>query len=121
MLLLTIVTALGGFVLGAYLTDRYAPPLARMPGSVAVAVVICILVGAACGLACMHTYTMIHDFVSGPALGHELAREAGSPSASTDAHTLADTAIVIATQCGVLLALAVTAFLLAPAHRRAEH
>lgn len=120
MLGLTIVTALGGFAVGAYVTYRYAPPLARMPGSGAVGIVICILVGAACGLACMHSYTAIHDFVSGPSLGNGLGREAGSPSASTDARTLAEAAIVIATQSGVLLALAVTAFLLAPAYRRAE-
>jgi hypothetical protein len=68
-------------------------------------------------------HALIHDdprLRSGPSLGNGLGREAGSPSASTDARTLAEAAIVIATQSGVLLALAVTAFLLAPAHRRAE-
>jgi hypothetical protein len=120
MLVLTVVTALGGFALGAYTSYRYAPSLARTPGSVAVGVVICILVGAASGLACMHTYMTIHNIVSGPAIGNGLGREAGSPSASADAQTLAEAAIVIATQSGVLLALAVTAFLLAPAHRHIE-
>jgi hypothetical protein len=120
MLVLTVVTALGGFALGAYATYRYAPSLARTPGSVAVGFVICALVGAASGLACMHAYLTIHDLVSGPGFGNGLLREAGSPSASTDAETLADAAIVIATQSGVLLALAATAFLLAPAHRPAQ-
>jgi hypothetical protein len=120
MLVLTIVTALGGFALGAYATFRYAPTLARAPGSRAVGLVVCALVGAACGLACMHTYLTIHDFIGHPVLGDGLAREAGTPSASTDAETLADSVIVIATQSGVLLALAATAFLLAPAHRSAE-
>ncbi len=119
MLVLTIVTALGGFALGAYLTDRYAPPVARIPGSAAIGVVICVLVGAACGLACMHTYKMIHDFVSGSGIGNGLGG-GGGPSASADAETLAGTAISIATQSGVLLALAVTAFLLTPAHARSE-
>jgi hypothetical protein len=120
MLVLTIVTALGGFALGAYATFRYAPTLARRPGSLAVGIVVCVLVGAAAGLACMHTYLMVHDFVGGPAFANDLAREAGSPGASTDAETLADAVIVIATQSGVLLALAATAFLLAPAHRPDE-
>jgi hypothetical protein len=120
MLLLTIVTALGGFAVGAYATFRYAPTLARQPGSLAVGLVICVLVGAATGLACMRAYLMIHNFVSGPSLGNGLAREAGGPSASADAETLADAVIVIATQSGVLLALAATAFLLAPAHRADE-
>jgi hypothetical protein len=120
MLLLTIVTALGGFAVGAYATFRYAPTLAQAPGSIGVGVVICVLVGAASGLALMHTYLMIHGFVAGPTLGG-LAREAGNPSASSDAQTLASAVIVIATQSGVLLALAASAFLFAPAHVSSEH
>ncbi len=121
MVILTIVTVLGGFALGAYLAYRYLPSLAQRPGSTAVGLVICILVGAASGLACMHVYLTIHDIVSQSAVGGGLAREAGgAPSASTDAQTLAEATIVIATQTGVLLALAATTFLLAPAHRRVE-
>ena len=56
MLGLTIAFALGGFALGSYLAYRYAPPLARAHGSTAVGVVICLLVGAAVGLACMYVY-----------------------------------------------------------------
>lgn len=115
MIGLTIAFALGGFALGSYLAYRYAPPLTRARGSTAVGVVICLLVGAAVGLACMYVYLGIHALVyEGPvtAIGDE---NGGSAAASPDANIFASTVYSIANQSGVLLALAAGLHLLGSA------
>ncbi len=115
MLVATIVVTLGGFAAGAFATFRYAPTLAQTPGSVAIGLVICALAGAACGLAAMHVYLAIHEFADGGLAGSGLGDEISAPS--RDAQTLANAALAIASQSGVLAALATTVFLLARPHR----
>lgn len=120
MLSLTIACALGGFALGSYLTYRYAPPLVRTRGSTAVGIVICVLVGAAVGLACMYLYlgiyALIHESPLRAAVGDE---GGGGPSASPDANIFGSTVFAIASQSGVLLALAAGVHLLASTGRAA--
>lgn len=121
MLIATIVVTLGGFAAGAYATYRYAPTLAQAPGSVAIGVVICALAGAACGLAAMHVYLAIHDFVDARGLGRAaIGSDVGGSAVnepSQDATTLANAVLAIAIQSGTLAALAVTVFLVARPHR----
>jgi|GEM_PF-2993961 len=116
MIGLTIAFALGGFALGSYLAYRYAPPLVPARGSTAVGVVICALVGAAVGLACMYVYLGIHALVyEGPltaAIGDE---NGGGSAASPDANIFAGAVYSIASQSGVLLALAAGVHLLGSA------
>ena len=115
MLALTIVTTLVGFALGAYATYRYAPTLGNAPGSVAVGLIVCGLVGAACGLACMYVYLAIHAFATAPALDTGLASAGiGSGGRSPDAEIFTNAVYSIASQPGVLLAVAVGVYLLAP-------
>jgi hypothetical protein len=116
LLALTIAFALGGFALGAYLTYRYAPPLLRARGSTAVGLVICALVGAAVGLACMYVYLAIYQLINaGPLTGSLNSENGGGPSASPDANIFAAAAYSIASQSGVLLALAAGVHLLGSA------
>lgn len=116
MLALTIVTALGGFALGAYATYRYAPSLGNAPSSVAVGLIVCGLVGAACGLACMYVYLAIHAFATTPAFDTGLATAGiGSSGRSPDAAILTNLVYSIASESGVLLAVAAGVYLLAPA------
>lgn len=122
MLVATIAVTLGGFAAGAYATYRYAPTLAQEPGSVAIGLVICALAGAACALAAMHVYLAIHDFVDAgsvgrAAIGSDVVGGAISEP-SRDAETLANAALAIAVQSGVLAALAATVFVLGRPHRR---
>lgn len=117
MLGLTIVTALGGFALGSYLTFRYAPTLAPGPGSVAIGLIVCALVGAATGLACMYVYVAIYEFVREPAVNSGLLAVSGGHEVSPDANIFVGAVFSIATESGVLLALAAGVFLLAPARR----
>ncbi|HEY2571498.1 MAG TPA: hypothetical protein VGI27_08490 [Solirubrobacteraceae bacterium] len=113
MLGLTIAFALGGFALGFYLTYRYAPPLVRARGSTAVGIVICVLVGAAVGLACMYVYLTIYQLINaGPLTGVLNGESGGAPSASPDANIFAAAVYSIASQSGVLLALAAGVHLL---------
>jgi hypothetical protein len=115
MLALTIVTALGGFTLGTYATYRYAPSLGNAPSSVVVGLIVCGLVGAACGLACMYIYLAIHAFAYTPALDGLTGAELGSNSGSPDAGIFINAVYSIASQSGVLLAAAAGVYLLAPA------
>ncbi len=116
MIGLTIAFALGGFALGSYLAYRYAPPLARARGSTAVGVVICVLVGAAVGLACMYVYLGIYALIhEGPLTGAISNENGGGPTASPDANIFAGTVYSIASQSGVLLALAAGLHLLGSA------
>jgi hypothetical protein len=118
MLVLTIATTVVGFALGAYATYRFTPTLARTSGSVAFAVVPCGLVGAASGLACLYIYLAIYEFVKEPALNSGLATATGqSLSASPDANIFVNAVYSIASESGVLLALAAAVFLLAAPHR----
>ncbi len=116
MLALTIACALGGFALGSYLTYRYAPPLVRARGSTAVGIVICVLIGAAVGLACMYVYlgiyALIHDGPLTAAIGGE---NGGGPMASPDANIFTNVVYSITSQSGVLLALAAGVHLLGSA------
>ncbi len=116
MIGLTVAFAVGGFALGSYLAYRYAPPLVQARGSTAVGVVICVLVGAAVGLACMYVYlgiyALIHDGPLTSAIGDE---NGGGPTASPDANIFAGAVYSIATQSGVLLALAAGVHLLGSA------
>lgn len=114
MLALTIVTALAGFVLGAYATYRYAPSLGNAPSSVAVGLIVCGLVGAACGLGCMYIYLAIHAFAYSPALDGLTGAELTSNGASPDAAIFINAVYSIASQSGVLLAVAAGVYLLAP-------
>jgi hypothetical protein len=115
MLALTIVTALGGFALGTYATYRYAPALGNAPSSVAIGLIVCGLVGAACGLACMYVYLAIHAFVTTPAFDTGLANAGiGSDGRSPDAAILTNVIYSIASESGVLLAVAAGVYLLAP-------
>jgi hypothetical protein len=113
VLALTVVFALGGFALGSYATYRYAPPLAERENSVAVGLVICLLVGAATGLACMYVYLAIYGLINQPALGGALGGGGRSASASPDANVFVNAVFSIATESGVLLALAAGVYLLA--------
>jgi hypothetical protein len=115
MLALTIVTTLVGFALGAYVTYRYAPALGNAPGSVAVGLIVCGLVGAASGLACMYVYLAIHAFATTPALDTGLA-SAGIESGgrSPDASIFTNAVYSIASESGVLLAVAAGVYLLVP-------
>lgn len=116
MIGLTIAFALGGFVVGSYLAYRYAPPLARARGSTAVGIVICALVGAAVGLACMYIYLGIYALIhEGPLTGAISDENGGGPRASPDANIFASTVYSIASQSGVLLALAAGVHLLGSA------
>jgi hypothetical protein len=115
MLALTIVTTLAGFALGAYATYRYAPALSDAPASVAVGLVVCGLVGAACGLGCLYVYLAIHAFATEPSLGNGLAVAGiGSGGTSPDADIFTNAVYSIASQSGVLLAVAAGVYLLAP-------
>lgn len=115
MLALTIATTLVGFALGAYATYRYAPSLGNAPASVAVGLIVCGLVGAACGLTCMYVYLAIHAFATAPALETGLASAgSGSNGRSPDAGIFINAVFSIASQPGVLLALAAGVYLLAP-------
>jgi hypothetical protein len=115
MLALTIVAMLAGFALGAYATYRYAPSLGNAPASVAVGLIVCGLVGAACGLACMYVYLAIHAFATSPALSTGLTNAgAGLGERSPDAGIFISAVFSIASQPGVLLALAAGVYLLAP-------
>jgi len=116
MIGLTIAFALGGFALGAYLAYRYAPPLVRARGSTAVGVVICVLVGAAVGLAFMYVYLAIYVLIhAGPLSGAISSENGGGPTASPDANIFASAVYSIASQSGVLLALAAGVHLLGSA------
>jgi hypothetical protein len=116
MIGLTIAFALGGFALGAYLTYRYAPPLLRARGSTVVGLVICALVGAAIGLACMYVYLAIYQLINAGPLTDALSSEnGGGQSASPDANIFAAAVYSIASQSGVLLALAAGVHLLGSA------
>ncbi len=115
MFALTIVAALGGFTLGTYATYRYAPSLGNAPSSVVVGLIVCGLVGAACGLACMYIYLAIHAFAYTPALDGLTGAELGSNSGSPDAGIFINAVYSIASQSGVLLAAAAGVYLLAPA------
>lgn len=115
MLALTIVTALAGFALGAYATYRYAPSLGNAPSSVAVGLIVCGLVGAACGLACMYVYSAIHAFAYSPGLDALTGAELDSSGGSPDAGIFINAVYSIASQSGVLLAVAAGVYLLAPA------
>jgi hypothetical protein len=116
MIGLTIAFALGGFALGSYLAYRYAPPLVRARGSTAVGVVICLLVGAAAGLACMYVYLGIYALIhEGPLTGVIGGENGDGPTASPDANIFAGTVYSIASQSGVLLALAAGVHLLGSA------
>jgi hypothetical protein len=114
MLALTIITTLVGFVLGAYATYRYAPALSDTPASVAVGLIVCGLVGCACGLACLYVYLAIHAFATAPALGSGLASAGLGSGGSPDADIFANAVYSIASQSGVLLAVAAGVYLLAP-------
>jgi uncharacterized integral membrane protein len=118
MLALTVITALGGFMLGAYLTYRYAPPLAGGAASIALGLVVCALVGAAVGLLCMYIYIAIYELVNQPQLDIGLFGSGSRHSISPDANIFVSAVYSIATQSGVLLALAAGIFLLAPASRQ---
>jgi hypothetical protein len=120
MIGLTIAFALGGFALGTYLAYRCAPPLARTQGSTAVGVVICALVGAAVGLACMYVYLGIYALIhEAPLRGVIGGNGNGGPTASPDANIFAGTVYSIASESGVLLALAAGVHLLGSAGARA--
>ena len=113
MLGLVIAFALGGFALGSYATYRYAPPLAQARGSTVVGLIVCLLVGAAVGLACMYIYIAIHGLIREPALRTPLGEgNAQSASASPDASIFVDAVFNIATESGLLLAVAVGLYLL---------
>ncbi len=119
MLVLTIGTTVVGFALGAYATYRLAPPLARIPGSVTIGLIVCGLVGAACGLAAMYGYLAIYAFVHEPAINAGLASATGqSVSSSPDADIFVNAVYSIASESGTLLALAAVVFLLAAPYRR---
>jgi len=116
MIELTVAFALGGFALGAYLTYRYAPPLLRVRGSTAIGLVICALVGAAVGLACMYVYLAIYALIHEGPLSTAISGEnGGGPTASPDANIFASAVYSIASQSGVLLALAAGVHLLGSA------
>jgi hypothetical protein len=116
MIGLTIAFALGGFALGAYLAYRYAPPLVRARGSTAVGLVICVLVGAAVGLAFMYVYIGIYALIhEGPLTGVISDEAGGGPTASPDANIFATVVYSVASQSGVLLALAAGVHLLGSA------
>lgn len=118
MIVPTIAAAVAGFALGAYVTYRYAPTLAHTAGFLAIAVVVCGLVGAASGLAFMNVYLAIHAFVYERALDSGLTTGVvGSSSSSPDASIFANAVYLIASESGGLLALAATVFLLAAPHR----
>ena len=77
---------------------------------------ICLLVGAAVGLACMYVY--LGDLRADPrgAVDRRLGGEnGGGPTASPDANIFAGTVYSIASQSGVLLALAAGVHLLGSA------
>jgi hypothetical protein len=121
MLALTIVTALGGFAVGAYATYRYAPSLDSAPGSVAVGLIVCALVGAACGLGCMYVYLAIHSFATSPPLQSGIASvPVGSGGRSPDSDIFTNAVYSIATECGTLLAIAVGVYMLAPSPSPSE-
>jgi hypothetical protein len=115
MIGLTIAFALGGFALGSYLTYRYAPPLIRIRGSTTVGLVVCALVGAAVGLACMYVYLAIYELIHEPMLTSAASEGGSGSSASPDANIFANAVDSIATQSGVLLALAAGVHLLGSA------
>jgi hypothetical protein len=117
MLALTIVTAALGFAFGAYTTFRYGPTLDKRPGSVAVGLIVCALVGAAFALAFMYVYLAVHAFATADNIDAGFAR--GSESfggSSPDASIFVNAVFSIASESGVLLALAAGVFLLAPSH-----
>ena len=116
MLGLTIATTLVGFALGSYMTYRYAPTIARAPGSVAVGLVICTLAGAACGLAFLYVYLAIYAFAHEPTSVGIASAPLGVVERSLDANIFISAVYTIATESGVLLALAAGVYLLAPAH-----
>lgn len=118
MLALTIVTAVIGFAFGAYATFRYGPTLSQRPGTTAVGLVVCALVGAACALAFMYVYLAVHAFSTQGNIDTGLAR-AGEAFGGTspDASIFVNAVFSIASESGVLLALAAGVFLLAPSHR----
>ncbi|HTA05310.1 MAG TPA: hypothetical protein VK774_03010 [Solirubrobacteraceae bacterium] len=121
MLGLVIVFAVGGFAIGSYATYRYAPPLAQARGSVAVGLIVCALVGAAIGLACMYVYLAIHGLVYDSALTSAIGEgNSQSASASPDANVFVNAVFDIATQSGVLLALALGLYLLSAPAREGE-
>jgi hypothetical protein len=117
ILALTIATTLAGFALGAYATYRYAPALSDAPASVAVGLIVCVLVGGACGLACLYVYFAIHAFATEPALGSGLASAGLGSGGSPDADIFANAVYSIASESGVLLAVAAGVYLLAPSAR----
>ena len=113
MLGLVIAFALGGFAIGSYTTYRYAPPLARAHGSAAVGFIVCLLVGAAVGLACMYIYLAIHGLIHEPGPRAPLVDgNAQSASASPDASIFVNAVFSIATESGLLLAVATGLYLL---------
>jgi len=114
MLILTVVTALAGFALGAYATYRYAPSLGNAPSSVAAGLIVCGLVGAACGLGCMYVYLAIHAFATSPGLDGLAHGELSSDGGSPDPGIFISAVYSIASQSGVLLAVAAGVYLLAP-------
>jgi hypothetical protein len=121
MLILTIVTTLAGFALGAYATYRYAPALGAGSAGVIAGLIVCGLVGAACGLACLYVYLAIHAFVTAPAIDDGLAAAGiGSGGRSPDADIFTNAVYSIAGQSGVLLAVAAGVYLLAPPERERE-
>ena len=121
MLALTIVAALGGFALGAYATYRYAPSLGNAPSSVAVGLIVCGLVGSACGLACMYVYLAVHSFATSPPLQGAIAGAGiGSGGRSPDSDIFTNAVYAIASECGPLLALAAGVYLLAPSPSSSE-
>jgi hypothetical protein len=121
MLGLVIAFALGGFAIGSYVTYRLAPPLARTHGTVAVGLIVCVLVGAAVGLTCMYIYLAIYGLIHEPSLGLVIGEgKSHSDSASPDANIFVSAVFEIASQSGVLLALAVGLYVLSPSARASE-
>jgi hypothetical protein len=121
MLVLTIVTALAGFALGAYATYRYAPSLGNASSSIVVGLIVCGLVGAACGLACMYVYLAVHSFTATPPLQGAFAGTGiGSGGRSPDSDIFTNAVYSIASECGPLLAIAAGVYLLAPSSSSPE-
>lgn len=104
---LIVLCALGGFAVGALLTFRYAPPLARTREGVVAAVVVCALVGAAVGLAAMNVYVTIVSIA-------HLPPSAGGNGPDASAELLRSLIVALATETAVLLGLATVVYLLAP-------
>jgi hypothetical protein len=109
---LIVVAAVGGFAVGAYVTVRYAPALARTREGVVAGLVTCALVGAALGLAAMNVYVTIADTRGSAA--NQVAT--GADATSVLVHNLI---VALASQNAPLLALAALVYLLAPDGREA--